>query len=181
MRRHAVHLLALLLGAALAVALAACGSDGDRTALIPAGDADALEERIDAVASALEDGECDGLGQDLSRLRGALVQLPDALDPRLRSELERGVENIVARAPEQCEEPTETQTVETVTEPTETQPTETQTETAPPTTTTAIPTTTTPVPPTTPVDPGGVEPPTTEPTPPDGGTGGVTPGVEVVP
>ncbi len=179
MRRHAVHLLALLLGAALAVALAACGSDADRSALIPPGDAEALEQRIDAVAAALDDGECDTLGEDLSRLRGALVQLPDTLDPRLRDELERGVENVVSRAPQECEEPTETQTVETVTTQTPTETTET--ETTPPTTTTAIPTTTTPVEPTTPADPGGVEPPTIEPPPVDDGTGGVTPDVEVVP
>lgn len=179
MRRHAVHALAFLLGAALAVALAACGSDADRSALIPRGDADAIQQRIDAVASALDDGECDGLGEDLSRLRGAIVQLPDTLDTRLRDELERGVENVVSRAPEQCEEQTETQTTETVPpETTETQTTET--ETTPPTTTTAIPTTTTPVEPTTPQDPGGAEPPTTEP-PTGDGTGGVTPDVEVVP
>lgn len=180
MPRLLAHALSLLAGLLAAVALAACGSDGDRSGLIPAGDAETLESRLDAVSSALEEGDCGGIGEDVSRLRGALVQLPDSLDPRLREELDRGVDNIAERAPQECEEPTETtETVETV--PTETETAPTETETTPPTTTTAIPTTTTPVPvEPAPVEPGGVEPPTVDPTLPDDDTGGFAP-EEVVP
>lgn len=169
-------LIALLAGLAAALVLAACGSGGDRSALIPSSDADTLRDRIGAVEDALEEGECEALPQDLQSLREALGALPSTVDPELRAELERGVDRVVSDAPEQCEEPEETETTETTetTAPTETTSTETTettpTETAPPTTTQQIPTTTTPVPPTTPdpTSPGGVESP-------GSGTGGGVP------
>lgn len=169
MRTALLHLAALLLGALAALALAACGGDEDRSGLLPAGDAQALSDRLDAVRADVEDGECDALAQDLVRLRNALVALPSSVDPRLRERLEEGVANLAEIAPGQCAEVARGETTTTETQTTETQ-----------TTTTAIPTVTTPVetaPPTTTATPTTTTPPTT--TPP--GTGGVEPGTPTTP
>jgi hypothetical protein len=140
-------LVSFLAACALASGLAACGSE-DRTGLIPSDDAQRLGERLGDVKSHVEDGDCDPVPEELTRLRSSVAALPSSVDSRLRKRLDEGVEHLAQVAPEQCQE--------VALGATEAPPEETETVTTEPeTTTTALPTTTTPV-----------EPPTTETTAP---------------
>ncbi len=164
-------LAALLAGLALAVLMAACSGERDRSGLLPSGDAEALLDRLDRVRGRVDDGECSALTGDLAQLRGAVLNLPPTVDEQLRARLEEGVQNLVEIAPPECtgqtvttEEPEETPTPDT----------ETQTQTIETTTTpepTATPTVAPTVAPT--PDTGGVEPvePDATPTPDPGGAG----------
>jgi len=163
-------LTALVAGLALAVLVAACGSE-DRSGLLPAGDARALLEQLDSVRARVDDGECSALTGDLAELRGAVLNLPSTVDEKLRARLDEGVRNLAEIAPPECtgqtvttQEPEETPTPDTETQ---TQTIETTTTPDPTPTPTAEPTAT-PTP-----DTGGVEPVEPTPTPVDpGGTGG---------
>jgi len=158
------HLVALVLGGALALALTACGSE-DRGGLLSPGSAQALSDRLSEIQARVADGECTALGGDLSQLQGAVVNLPASVDAKLRARLEDGVANLAQIAPPEClgttvetTTPTETETTHTDTIPTTTTPT-----TAEPTPTpTAEPTvepTPTPTPAATPTpETGGVSP-----------------------
>ncbi len=141
-------LLALLLGGATAFVVS-CGSD--RSGLIPASDAGTLTSALDQVASATKAGECVRAGQALSRAQGAVIRLPSSVDPRLKTRLQSGIDNLRKRVPVDCQQttsteaPTTTQAPDTQTETTQTETTQTettQTETAPTDTTTTPPDTT---------------------------------------
>lgn len=154
-RRVLPHLLALAAGVLSAVALVACGSE-DRSGLLRSADAQALLEELDTIQARVADGECTALGQDLSQLRGAIVNLPSTVDEALRERLDEGAGNLTDIAPEACtgktittEEPEETPTPET---DTQTETLETTTTPEPTATPTAVPT------PTSTPDTGGVEP-----------------------
>ncbi len=165
MRSYLPHLVALLLGGAAAVGLVACGSE-DRTGLLSEKTAQSLADRLTSIQERVDAGECTALGDDLSRLRGAVVNLPQSVDTKLRTRLEEGVDNLVSIAPDECTgAPVETTTTETQTE--------TKTETIE--TTTSPTTTATPTPTPEPEPTATPEPtPTPAPTPtPD--TGGVSP------
>ena len=147
---------ALVLGAA-AAGLVACG---DRSNLIPSDDASRLEERISAVRSALQAGDCRRAIADAGALQAAARLLPDDVDARLRRRVRRGAEALANEVPEDCVARTETVETTTVTTPA-TQTTETvappPTETvAPPTVTETTPTTTPPE--TVPGETGGQSP-----------------------
>lgn len=149
-------LVALLLGGAVAF-LVACG--GERSKLIPAGDANDLVSALDQVASATRAGDCAAAEQALTRARGAYVRLPSSVDARLRTRLDSGLRNLSRRVPVDCQKTTSTEQAPTTTQAppqTQTQTTQTQTTqtetTTTPTTTTTTPTTTTP---TTPGDTSG--------------------------
>jgi hypothetical protein len=183
-------LAALLLGAACAVGVAACGGSGNKDDLIPSSDASAMIDQLDAIQNAVDKGRCGNVGNQVSKLQSQINGLSKQVDASLKARLQEGVNNLADIGPSDCfdrkekTQTTETQTVETQTTetqttettptettPTETTPTETTpTETVPPPVTT--PTETTPVEP-----PGGATIPNTDPsTPADGGTGGATPG-----
>jgi lysozyme family protein len=117
-------LVALILGAATAF-LVACGGDGQ----IPASDASRVDNALDEVAANFRAGNCQAAEQAVARARGALLNLPDSVDSRLRARLRSGVANLSERVPATCGQ-AQTQTQETQTQTQETQPTEsTQTET----------------------------------------------------
>jgi hypothetical protein len=117
-------LVALILGAATAF-LVACGDDGR----IPASDASRVDNALDEVAADFRAGKCQAAEQAVARARGALLNLPDSVDARLRARLRSGVAKLSERVPATCGQ-AQTQTQETQTQTQETQSTEsTQTQT----------------------------------------------------
>jgi hypothetical protein len=117
-------LVALILGAATAF-LVACGDDGK----ISASDASRVDNALDDAAADFRAGNCQAAEQAVVRARGALLNLPDSVDARLRARLRSGVANLSERVPATCGQ-AQSQTQETQTQTQETQPTEsTQTET----------------------------------------------------
>jgi hypothetical protein len=133
-------LAALLLGLAVAF-LVACGDDDGR---IPASDASRVENALDEVEADFRAGNCEGAEEAVARARGALLNLPDSVDSRLRDRLASGVARLGERVPATCgqaqtqtqetqpEQPTQTETTQTETTATETTQTETTaTETQP--------------------------------------------------
>jgi hypothetical protein len=120
-------LVALILGAATAF-LVACGDDGR----IPASDASRVDNALDEVAADFRAGNCQAAEQAVARARGALLNLPDSVDARLRARLRSGVAKLSERVPATCgqaqTQETQTQTQETQsTESTQTQTTDTST------------------------------------------------------
>jgi hypothetical protein len=176
-RRALPHCLALLCGAATALAIG-CGAD--RSNLIPADSAAALKGQLAQIKQDIADGSCDGLSSKIDQVRTDAGRLPPNVDKRLRSRINEGIRALRDTAATECQaaagqtdtQPTDTQPTDT--QPTDTQPTETQTTTTTPDTTTIPPDTTTTPPETTPTTP---TPTTTEPTPPadNGGTAGEVP------
>jgi hypothetical protein len=115
------QLAALLLGAATAF-LVACGDDN----LIPASDASRVQNALDEVQADFRAGNCQGAEQAVARAKGALLNLPDSVDSRLRDRLRSGVAKLAEEVPATCGQ-SQTQTQETQTQ-TQTQETQTDTE-----------------------------------------------------
>jgi hypothetical protein len=170
-------LAALLLGVAAAV-LVACGAGPERG--IPRGDADQLVADLDALRNAVESGDCEAAAAAVTKVKGDVVELPGAVNARLRRRLANGADNLARRATTECarnQQTTTTETTPTTTTPTETTPTETTPTETTPTTTDTTPTQTTPTTPTQ-TTPTTSTPTTTTPTSPTtpGGSGGASPG-----
>ncbi len=170
--RALIFLAAAILGAGASLVVGC----GDRSKLIPSGDASALRSALDDVAGATQSGDCASARAAVTRAASVLTGLPDSVDPRLRARLRAGIANLRARVPVQCADqtqtttptattPTQTTPTQTQTTPTQTTPTQTTPTTPTQTTTTPTQTTTTPTTPTTP-DTGGTT---------SGGTGGASP------
>jgi hypothetical protein len=127
------QLAALLLGAAAAY-LVACGGDDN---LIPPSDASRVENALNEVASDYRAGRCQAAEAALAKARGALLNLPQSVDERLRDRLRSGVANLGERVPATCgqsqtqqpETQTQTQETQTETQTTDTETTDTETET----------------------------------------------------
>jgi hypothetical protein len=172
MRMRALTFLAAAVLGLCASLLVACG---DRSHLIPVGDASALRSALDQVAAATSSGDCSAAGRALTRASSVLAGLPDSVDQRLRARLRTGIANLRARVPVQCAEQATTTPTQTTTTPPTTQTTPTQTTTTPtqtqttPTQTTTTPTQTTTTPTQTTTTPA-------TPTTPGGGTGGTSAG-----
>jgi hypothetical protein len=131
--RAPVFLLALALGAAAAM-LVACG---DRSGLIPSGDASQLDQHLDAVQSAVANGDCAVVDVRVQRVRGDVDNLrANGIDRRLYRRLSAGVSTLSERAQTECQAPETTQTQQTTTVPTTTTPTTTTPTVPTPTTTT---------------------------------------------
>jgi hypothetical protein len=130
MRMRALpSLAALVLGAATAF-LVACGSDGR----IPAGNASSLESALAQVSSSFDAGRCQAAEQAVTKLNGALINLPDSVDARLRSRLRSGITHLGDRVQATCGQ-AQTSTQETPTDTTTTDTTTTDTTTTETTTT----------------------------------------------
>lgn len=153
MRMRALTFLAAAVLGGCAALLVGCG---DRSHLIPSGDASRLDSALDQVAAATSAGDCATARQAVSRASDVLAGLPDSVDSRLRARLRAGIANLNQSVPVQCAEggsdtttettPTQTQTTPAQTTPTQTTPTQT----TPTTPTQTTPTTTTPTTPSTP-------------------------------
>jgi hypothetical protein len=138
--------LVMLLGACLAAA--GCGSD-DEGDPIPANSAALLQEQLDNIQARIDNGSVGACEDILSGPRSpnvepvnqAIAQLPDGVDPDVRSALQDGFDRLFSLVEERCTElhdEAESQQEETPEEPpvvTETEtvpPPETETETTPP-------------------------------------------------
>ncbi|HXS44535.1 MAG TPA: hypothetical protein VN751_07895, partial [Solirubrobacteraceae bacterium] len=122
--------LILLAAAVLGVCASLLVACGDRSHLIPSGDANELDSALDQVAAATSAGDCAAARQAVNRASAVLAKLPESVDGRLRARLRSGVANLRERVPVQCAgaagatttETTQTQT--TTTTPTQTTPTQ---------------------------------------------------------
>jgi hypothetical protein len=123
------QLAALLLGAATAF-LVACGDDN----LIPPSDASRVQNALNEIQADYRAGRCQAAEAAVAKARGALLNLPDSVDPRLRDRLRSGVAKLGEEVPATCgqsqtqTQETQTQTQETQTD-TESTDTDTETET----------------------------------------------------
>jgi hypothetical protein len=170
------HLVALLLGVGAAVAVGC----GDRSNLIPASRADDLTAQLSDIKARIDQGDCDGITDDVRKFRSSVTDLSGSVDRGLRQRLREGADALLDRAADQCAQvragQTQTETTDTTTTETDTTPTETVT-----TVTTQTQTTETQTQPQTTTQQTTTEPPaTTEPdgvtgTTPDNGNGGVVP------
>ena len=109
------QLAALLLGAATAF-LVACGDDN----LIPPSDASRVQNALNDVQADYRAGKCQAAEQAVARAKGALLNLPDSVDSRLRDRLASGVAKLGEEVPATCSQ-AQTQTQETQTQTQETQ------------------------------------------------------------
>jgi Ran GTPase-activating protein (RanGAP) involved in mRNA processing and transport len=109
------QLAALLLGAATAF-LVACGDDN----LIPPSDASRVQNALNEVEADYRAGRCDAAEAAVAKARGALLNLPDSVDSRLRDRLRSGVAKLGEEVPATCGQ-SQTQTQETQTQTQETQ------------------------------------------------------------
>jgi hypothetical protein len=148
-------LTAALLGVAVAVVLASCGSSGK--GLIPLANAGPLQGDFEAVAQAAQSGggDCTATTEAINKTERDFAALPASVDAGLRGKLSEGISNLRERALALCAQPS-TQTTTTRTTTTTTQAPKSQPTT--PTSTPTTPTATTPVTPptaTTPANNGG--------------------------
>jgi cell division septation protein DedD len=156
MTRLAIPILALALGAAVAVGLVSCGSR-DEKGLLPGNNAQQILDNLDQVKADVQDGDCSSASAEVATIQDEIDALPTTVDPQLRARLSDGAQRLadVVNSPGACETTTAaTTTVEpTSTESTTTQKNEkTKSTTTSTTTSTTAPTTpaTTPTTPTTP-------------------------------
>jgi hypothetical protein len=165
-RRALPHLAALLCGVAAALVVGC----GDRSNLIPAGDAQSLKDDLAQAQQAISAGDCAAATAAVARARVDALKLPNDVDRRLRARINDGIAALRPAAARDCvaaqtqSTPTTTETTPTETTPTTTETTPTTTQTTPtettPTETTTTPTTppstdTTPAPAATAPDTGG--------------------------
>lgn len=171
------HLCALILGVGAAL-LTGCG---DRSKLIPAGDAGEVKASLTQVRQAVASGNCGSADKAIAQAQSAVENLPPSVDPRVKSRLRGGIDRLATRSDKECAANESATTQETIPTTEEVVPEETtSTEEPPAEPETPSTDTSATEPPITPGDPdaGGGASPTTE-TPPDGtftpDPGGATP------
>ena len=94
--------LRILLPCALGLIAALLVSCGDTSHLIPGTDADAINQNIDAAASASGDGRCSRADSAVQRAQAHVEQLPSSVDPKLKADLEQGLARLRATAASEC-------------------------------------------------------------------------------
>lgn len=146
---------AILLGVAIAVAVASCGGAGK--GLIPIANAGPLQSDFEAIAQAAQNGNgnCTATTEAINRTERDFAALPASIDAGLHSRLQEGISNLRERALALCAQPlvqTTSTPRTTTTPPATTTPTTT---TAPPVATTPTATTPATTTPTTTSDNGG--------------------------
>src|SRR3954447_15816844 len=92
MGRLTAAMLAVLLGAAAAVALVACGSGSDAK-LLPGNTAQEITENLDSVEQLAGEGECVG-AEDAAQEIATQVDGLEGIDPKLKETLEQGAERL---------------------------------------------------------------------------------------
>jgi hypothetical protein len=135
--RIAVPILALVLGAALAVALVSCGGR-DKKGLLPGDNAQQILANLTTVEQLASSGDCADAALKVDEVQSEIDALPTTVDARLRSRLREGAQKLsdIVNSPGACE----TTTTESTTEPSTSSSTTTK---KPKTTTTSTSTTTT--------------------------------------
>jgi hypothetical protein len=149
-------LAGLLLGAATALAIVACGSSGK--GLIPVADAGPLQGDFEAVAQAAQSagGDCTATKAALEKTEHDFAALPTSVDAALHAKLDEGIANLRERSLALCAQPLTQTNTATTSRTTLTAPTHTETTPTTPAPTTSTHTTaTTPAAPATPPNAGG--------------------------
>jgi uncharacterized protein (DUF58 family) len=119
-RKLAVSILALALGAAAAVALVSCGG-GDDAKLLPGNTAAEITENLDRVKQYSEEGECVGAEDAVAEVTTQIEAL-EGVDPKLVEALQRGarrLNEVVATCEEETTEAVAPSSEATTTEETE--------------------------------------------------------------
>lgn len=104
-RKHALSMLALALGAIAAVALASCGG-GEDAKLLPGTTAQEITENLDRVQRYVEEGECVGAEDAVGEVT-TQVEALQGVDPKLEEALRRGaarLDEVVAGCVEEEED-----------------------------------------------------------------------------
>jgi hypothetical protein len=153
----------VLLAAALGVSSAFLVACGDRNALLPPGDAEAMRSDLDQASALYAREECRASERAVGRAQDRAQALPPEVDRDLSATLEANLDVVLEKIRTRCGKTASTQTTQTTatqtTQTTET--TQTTTTEPPPTTTTTEPpptTTTTEPPPEGPGESGGLSP-----------------------
>jgi outer membrane biosynthesis protein TonB len=109
MPRPLVFLLSLALGAGIAVALVSCGGD-DEDGTIPPDNASAMLQDLEDAQAEQDEGDCTGLGDAAGNLISEIDNLPDTVDPEVRTALVEGAQNLQTQAGDEskCEPATGT-------------------------------------------------------------------------
>ena len=115
MPRVAAAPLALALGLAAALTLAACGGGSDAK-LLAGNTAQEIRENLDSVQRLVDEGECVG-AEDAALSVSSQVEAVEGVDPKLKQLLQEGAARL-NEVVDQCEEP-EATVEETVPPPTE--------------------------------------------------------------
>jgi hypothetical protein len=155
----ALPILALALGAALAVGLVSCGG-GDDKGLLPGENAQQIVDNLNQVELDAENGDCDSAAEAADEVQAQIEELGSDGNAERRQRLAEGAAQLEQVISTSCVEATATiPTVETTTEETTTDETTTDKEktdtTSTDTTTTTTTTPTTPTVPPTGGTPGG--------------------------
>jgi hypothetical protein len=89
-----------------------------------------VQNALDEVQADFRAGNCQGAEQAVARAKGALLNLPDSVDSRLRDRLRSGVAKLAEEVPATCgQAQTQTQETQTQETQTDTESTDTDTET----------------------------------------------------
>jgi hypothetical protein len=148
--RLGLQILALALGAAVAVGLVSCGSR-DKTGLVPGTNAQQIQSNLSTVDQLAAQGDCTDAAAAVADIRSEIDSLPSSVDAGLRDRLRAGAARLedIVNSPGACETTTEstssvapTTTVSTTTQKQKTKSTTTSTKS----TTTTLPTTPTTTP-----------------------------------
>ena len=124
----------------LCLAAAGCGGDDDEGEPIPSEQADALLQQLDVVQNRLDNGSV-GACQDVfthaespnqPAVDGILTQIPDTVDPEVRSALEASFARLWELVDQECDERQPDEPAEPEPEPAPEEDQEEPTETAPP-------------------------------------------------
>ena len=162
------RLLPLGLALAAALILSACGSSNPK--LIPQDRADQLTQTVDDIASRTDSNDCNGAQDALRSARNQVSELPRTVDQKLKSNLNKWLNHLADRIPQDCKaSETPTPTPSATETPSETP---TPTKTASPTPTETATPAETPSPSAAPTDTPTVQPPDTGGVPPGDGTNG---------
>jgi hypothetical protein len=142
--RLAVPILALALGAVVALALVSCGSR-DTKGLLPGDTAGQIVSNLDQIEQDASEGSCTSAAEEVAAVQDQIQSLPASVDSQLRARLEDGASRLadVVNSPGACETTPTSTTTSTSTEST-TKPKTKSTTTTPTTTTTTSSTTSTP-------------------------------------
>ncbi len=116
-RQLAAFALALVLGAAVAVALVSCG-DSEDAKLLPGTTAEEISENLDSVKQFVGEGECVG-AENAAQEVSNQVEALGGVDAKLKQALQRGAEKL-GEVVAECQE-TETEVIAPASEATDTE------------------------------------------------------------
>src|SRR5712691_7211398 len=102
--RLALPILALALGAAVAVGLVSCGTR-DEKGLLPGNNARQILDNLDQVKADAQSGNCSSAALEVATVKDEIDALPTTVDAQLRARLSDGAQRLadVVNSPGACE------------------------------------------------------------------------------